>query len=103
MALGMSREEYWNGDIFAPFDYVEADREKQRRENQQAWLQGMYIYEAVSVALQRAFSENRLDLPEYSAEPYPLVDDNKEERETQEAEQYMNAFLAWGRRLNGEE
>lgn len=105
MALGMSREEYWNGDIFAPLDYIEADRERQRRFNQEAWLQGMYMHEAFSVALVRAFSKDRGNLPDYSKEPYDIFNDHeaeRKEREAQYAESYMKRFVEWGKQINGE-
>lgn len=105
MALGMSREEYWNGDIYAPLDYIEADKERQRRSNAEAWLQGMYFYEAISVALQRAFSKDRGNLPNYSTEPYDIFNDHEAERKQSEAEYakaYMKRLAEWGKQINGE-
>lgn len=105
MALGMSREEYWNGDVFAPLDYLEADIERQRRFNAEAWLQGMYFHEAISVSLVRAFSKDRGDLPSYSAQPYDIFNDHEAERKANEAkyaEEYMKRFVEWGKQINGE-
>lgn len=104
MALGMSRDEYWNGDVFLVYDYIEADAERQKRNNQEAWLQGAYFFEAVSSAIVQAFSKNRSNLPEYPEKPYELAPaymtvEEKKQRELAEAEAYMQRLVEWGKRM----
>ena len=108
MALGMTRDEYWNGDPFLVYDYIEADAERQIRRNQEAWLQGAYICEAVGVAIAQAFSKNRNNLPKYPDSPYDLspayeTAGEKEQREAKEAEAYMESLFAWGKALEEQE
>lgn len=43
----MSYDQYWNDDPMLVRDYLKADRIKQRRFDEQCWLQGMYIYDAL--------------------------------------------------------
>ena len=102
MALGMSYDEYWNGDPFLVYDYIEADAERQIRKNQEAWLQGAYICEAVQVAIAQSFSKNRSNLPTYPDKPYDLTPafetaEEKEKREAKAAEAYMESLFAWGK------
>ena len=47
LAIGMSADDYWNGDADLVKYYRQAAKIKQDLANQQAWLHGMYIYEAV--------------------------------------------------------
>lgn len=47
LSIGMSAEEYWNGDYRLAKAYRKADELRLQRANQLRWLQGMYIYEAV--------------------------------------------------------
>ena len=48
LAMGMSWENYWDGDPLAVKHYREADRLRQERMNEQAWLTGMYVYSAIA-------------------------------------------------------
>lgn len=71
MAIGMSYDEFWNGDYEAARMYREAYRLRADEANYQAWLHGRYIYEAIGawVPLQRAFSKAKKP-GDYPKEPY---------------------------------
>nr|DAM10952.1 MAG TPA: hypothetical protein [Caudoviricetes sp.] len=75
ITYGMSVREFWddNPDLFWAyrFSYVKKREFEQELFNNNAWLQGTYFYEAVSVALCNAFSKSRV---EYSKKPYGLKD-----------------------------
>ena len=97
MAMGMSYDEYWNGDNDAPRHYMKADRLRRRRTNEELWLQGLYIYNAV-YALSPALNAASKDFkPEpYLDQPVPLDEEEKAERdaEKQKAEaQKIAAYL----------
>ena len=47
LAIGMTPEQFWDGDCQLTESYRRADELKQRRRNQDLWLQGMYFYEAL--------------------------------------------------------
>lgn len=47
IAFGMTYDEFWNGDNEMPKMFRKAHEIKQREADQQAWLQGAYIYEAI--------------------------------------------------------
>ena len=47
MSIGMTYHEYWDGDSMMAKYFREAEERKRERENYNAWLQGVYIYEAL--------------------------------------------------------
>ena len=55
MAMGVSYDEFWHGDYTKLKYYREAYKLKAKMNNSEAWLQGMYFYDAVSTALNNAF------------------------------------------------
>lgn len=87
MSLGMTYDQYWNGDVRATAAFVEANRLKKQQENERLWLQGMYFYEGLCVALSNAFSKKGAKKAEYPNEPYPLY-----KREQTEAEKEAEAI-----------
>ena len=87
MAFGMTYEQFWDGDVFAHKAYREAEKIRIKQQNQFAWLQGMYIYQAIgalSPAL-RAFSKGKVK--PYLEEPIELFEDEKRKREEREAKE----------------
>lgn len=79
---GMSVKEFWENDpdLFWAyrFSYIQRLKREQEEANTRAWLQGAYIYEAVSVALSNAFTKTKST---YSKEPYSLTKEESREKE----------------------
>ena len=70
MSLGMTYEQYWDGDVWMVRDFWQSHKLKLQEQNQQAYIQGMYVYSAIAsmVPVLRPFSkarkpENYLDEP----------------------------------------
>lgn len=89
ITYGMSVKQFWedNPDLFwiYRFSYFEQLKSNQEIFNYNAWLQGAYIHEAVSVALNNGFSKQKV---EYSKQPYGVKEqsieiDNKKQIEMQ--------------------
>lgn len=82
ITYGMSVKEFWEGnpDLFWVYRFSYYNRMKDQQEifNQNAWLQGTYFYEAVSVALCNAFSKSKV---EYSKQPYGMKIETDTEEE----------------------
>lgn len=81
MAMGMSYEQYWDGDTKAHRAFREAKRLQLVEQNRMAWVQGMYVYEAIanlSPAL-KAFAKGKAK--PYPKEPYDLFEDEHKKRE----------------------
>lgn len=77
MLCGMTYDEFWYGDPFRAVAYRKADRLRIERANQQLWMQGLYFHNAVSVALNNAFSKQKL---KYIKEPLKLFEPTEEEK-----------------------
>lgn len=102
MSIGMSYDDFWNGDVCMVRAYRKAEELRDRRRNRDLWLQGMYVYEALCDAspLFRFSMKNGTIKPEpYAKEPYPITAEEVRERKAREArekEERMKAeFAAW--------
>ena len=106
LAIGMTPEQFWDGDCRLTESYRRADELKQRRRNQDLWLQGMYFYEAlcdVSPIFQ-AFAKKGTKPTPYSPEPYAVTEKQvKEKKERQERLRYEKTkakMAAWAAKTN---
>lgn len=97
LSIGMSLELFWDGDPTLVKYYRQADEMAKERRNEELWLQGMYIYEAlcdVSPVL-NSFAKKGTKPRKYSAQPYPITE--KQQRKIQEDK--ARALLLKGKRL----
>lgn len=106
MSIGMSYDEFWNGDVLAVKAYRKADELREKRKNFELWLQGSYIYEALCDAspLFRFTMKKGSVKPEpYVKEPYPITKAEVREREEREAkareERIKAYFTAFAERV----
>ena len=99
----MTPEQYWDGDPLLAKYYRQADELKRKRRNQDLWLQGMYIYEALCdvAPIFHAFAKRGTKPTPYSDHPYSLTakdrkDEKKllEQRDREKARRYMEAQMA---------
>ena len=100
MALGVSADEFWNGDYTLLKYHVEKHRIAVEQQNEQLWLQGVYFYEALSVALSQAFSKHTQ--AKYPEKPYRLTPLSEEEQELEnkrKVEEFRAQLMAAGRRF----
>ena len=94
MAIGMSPEEFWEGDPYLARAYLKAHKIKFDLRNQDMWIQGMYIFNAVSTAISNAFSKRT---HKYIEKPIDFYKDEKKEVELnaeKEREKAIEAFKA---------
>lgn len=99
LAIGMSYAEYWEGDPILTQYYRKAYQIKQEEINNNAWLQGMYIYDAISTALHnalRGMGKNKPPAKDYAKQPYEFKNKVKTEAEkTKEVEIEQEKAAAW--------
>ena len=96
LAIGMSYAEYWEGDPMLTRYYRKAYLIKQEEENNKAWLQGLYIYDAISTALHNALRGKNTTAKEYTKKPYEFRHREKTEAEKlQEIETEQEKAAAW--------
>ncbi len=86
ITYGMSVKEFWedNPDLFWAyrFSYFTKIKTEQEIFNNNAWLQGAYFHEAITVALCNAFGKQKI---KYSEKPYGF--DRAENTEEQKKKQ----------------
>ena len=87
MSIGMTYNEFWNEDVNLVEVYRKADELRMKRQNQAAWLQGMYFYEALCDAspLFRFTMKGKVKAEPYAKEPYPITEEEVKEREEKKA------------------
>lgn len=87
MAMGMSYAEFWDGQPYLAVAYRKAYKVKREIENEQAWLQGLYVFDAFAVCLGNAFSKGASKKQKYLEHPldlFPLTEAQKKQREREE-------------------
>lgn len=102
LAIGMTYEQYWDGDCTLPKYYRKADEIRKERRNEELWLQGMYNYEAfcdVSPVL-HAFAKKGTKPLGYSEKPYAITKAQRKRDEEERArkiaekgKRFMNAMM----------
>lgn len=85
LAIGMSSAEYWSGDSSLVRYYRKAHKFKQDEFNNNAWLQGLYVYDAVSTAIYNALRGKNTKARDYAQQPYNF--ENKEKSELEKAKE----------------
>lgn len=101
ISIGMTPNEFWHGDTALHKAYREAQKLKDKKRNQDLWLQGLYVYEAIidaSPILRFTTKRDVKPLP-YPDEPYPITPEERREREERiEREKYeamQKRILEW--------
>ena len=100
MALGVSADEFWNGDYTMLKFYVNKHKIAVEQRNEELWLQGVYFYEALCVALSNTFSKGAK--AKYPDKPHRLTDLSEEEKELEKqkkVEEFRSQLMALGRRF----
>lgn len=101
MAIGMSYQEYWYDDVWIASYYLKAWELKKEQKNEELWLQGVYIYEAMCdvAPVLHAFCKNGTKPLPYPSEPYSFHKKSKKEKEMEEKKEIQdtyNFFKNWG-------
>lgn len=83
LSIGMTADEYWNQDSCLTRYYAAAYELKRKRANEEAWMHGLYIYEALCAVspVLHAFAKRGTKPAAYPDKPYPMT---AKARETQE-------------------
>ena len=98
LSIGMSHAEYWDGDPSLPRYYRKAYLMKQEQDNQKAWLQGLYFYNALGATMSQCFPEKGKEGTPYLSKPIDFSNKEKpkeaprmdEDAEAKLAEVWMN-------------
>ena len=84
MLWGMTYEQFWDGDVKAHKCFRKAAKLRRKQENENMWMQGAYIYEALCAAssLCRGMKPSRPQ--KYRDAPYDIFEEDRKRREEEE-------------------
>lgn len=106
ISIGMTPEQYWDGDYDLPIYYRKAYELLRERRNEELWLQGLYFYEALGniSPLLHAFAKDGTRAQPYSAYPYPVTKKQLREYKAREKESQIQAVKTfvegWAKAVN---
>lgn len=80
LAMGMSADEYWNGDPYLTVVYLKKQELINEQKNADAWWQGMYVYDAITAVAQSLTRKRGQSPAMYPKEPYRLKPQSEMER-----------------------
>lgn len=95
--MGMTYEQYWEQSPYLAVAYRKAYRLRREADNEQAWLQGLYVFDAFAVCLANAFAKRGAKKQNYIEKPidiYPLTEREKKRREAEENAKMQAAMEA---------
>lgn len=102
LSIGMTYEQYWNEDATLVKYYRKAAELKKERINEELWLQGMYIYEALCDVspIFHAFAKKGTKPQPYSERPYAITEsqhrreiEDKERQRIEKGKLFMEALM----------
>lgn len=102
LSIGMTSAEFWRGDCDLCGAYRKAEKMRLSRMNQEAWLHGAYIYDAlcrVSPIL-HAFAEDGTQPEPYPSRPHPITDTEIRERQEEELRKRAAEFAEYAKAHN---
>lgn len=106
LSIGMTWDQYWNGDNTMTKYYREAEKIRVEARNTEMWIQGAYIYKVMEAfaPIFPAFPKKNARPGDYLSSPIPLTDEdvkNKEDREAKEvADKGITAMTALMKKVN---
>lgn len=97
MSIGMSYDDFWNGDVEMVKAYRKANELADKRRNFELWLQGSYFYEALcdaSPLFRFSMKKGSIKPEPYVKEPYPITAAEVREREERERKKKVERLKA---------
>lgn len=97
LAMGMTYDEFWNGELSLVRDYRKARDIRLHEEESARHRQGAYIYDAllaVAPVFRMSMSGGAVKPGEYPDRPYPITEEEARKREEERELANFNAYLA---------
>lgn len=69
----MTYDQFWHGDVWMAADYYRAHQLTVQRRSEEMWLQGLYNFAAVSIALGNSNRRKGAKAKEYPKKPLRLI------------------------------
>ena len=105
LSIGMTYEQFWDGDPQLVKYYRQADELRIDRKNQELWLQGLYVYEALCdvAPILHAMAKKGTKAQPYPDKPYAITEkqrkreiDEQERKVADKGKQMMERFMRMG-------
>lgn len=90
----MTYEQYWYGDPWMVRAFYKAHKLRQKQMNESAWVNGLYVAQAIASTVGNAFLGEGAEPIEYPEEPFPLYGEEKVEREKSPEQEEAEAVWA---------
>lgn len=95
MSIGMTYEQFWDGDNDLPVYFRKADKMRTDKKNLLMWIQGKYFYDALKAVAPVLQAFNKRPKPgDYVERPYPLTKAEAEALEEEKAKAKQEQMLA---------
>ena len=97
LSIGMTYEQFWDDDPYLAKYYRQADELRIERKNQELWLQGLYVYEAMCdvAPIMHAMAKKGTKARPYPEQPYAIT----EKQRRREIEEKERAVANKGKRM----
>ena len=97
MAIGMTYEQYWYGDPMMVRAFYKANQIRKDIADEAAWLNGLYVYNALNAAIGSTFHRPGSAPADYPDQPFSLKKKQEEKQRKTEVEQEEEAVwaMAW--------
>ena len=100
--MGMTWSQFWLDEPELVIAYRKAELIRKRRKNEELWLEGIYMAEALNATVGNMFSKGQKH--PYPAEPFPITAEEQQERREREEKARMErmkaAFIAKSLQVN---
>ena len=94
---GMSRDEFWNGDLNGLYEHWQAYQFDMERRNYISWIAGMYVLDAIETAFD---VKRQHKYPETPRRITKMTDAEKEEENRRKVEKMREQLLDIKRRFD---
>ena len=89
LSLGMTYDQFFNDRVELVIAYRKADKLRNKRINQQMWLQGIYVRYALASTVGNMFIKSKQDAVNYPEKPLPLtLEEHMDEKLEKEKEKF---------------
>ncbi len=92
MAMGMTYDQFWYGEAEMAKSFRKADEIRRKRRNEELWLEGIYMAEALSATVGNMFTKGNKH--QYPSEPFPITAAEQQERREREKKARMERIKA---------
>lgn len=91
LAIGMTYDQFWNDDVELLNRYYGAEMIRQKKRNNEMWLQGAYIYNAIGslAPILNGMVKNPKAQP-YMKQPIPITESERQEQANQKALHFVS-------------